>query len=200
MTKRARKKTPSRNPAGRPRSLDVDKAILNTAVRYAREQGYASLTIDAIAAESGVGKPSIYRRWSSRAEIVTEALVRQAEHDIPVPDSGSLREDLTRALLNVARQLRNTDGMIVRSLFAEAQLNENYRPVFRGFIERRRRKVRSLVEAAILKDQLKTELDIDLIVDEIYGTLIYRMLVGHAAIDDEFVKSHLGYVFTALKL
>jgi hypothetical protein len=71
-------------------------------------------------------KPSIYRRWSSKAEIVTAALVKQAEIDIPVPDSGSFKRDLTTALQNVARQSRDIDGKIVRSLFAEAQLNKKY--------------------------------------------------------------------------
>ncbi len=176
----------------------MGNAILEAALRLARSEGYAGLTIDAIAARSGVGKPSIYRRWSSKAEIVTEALTRQAERDIPVPDTGSLRDDLTTALLKVARQLRTTDGDIVRSLFAEAQLNEKYRPVFQAFIERRRRKVRALVEAAILKGKSKSELDLELIVDEIYGTLIYRTLVGHAAISDSFVRLHLAHVFRAL--
>ena len=95
--------------------------------------------------------------------------MKQAEIDIPVPDSGSLKRDLTTALQNVARQLRDIDGKIVASLFAEAQLSDKYRPVFQAFIERRRRKVRGLIEAAIAKGKLKGGLDMDLILDEFYG-------------------------------
>ncbi|MGA3116222.1 MAG: TetR/AcrR family transcriptional regulator [Syntrophobacteraceae bacterium] len=200
MKKPAGNKAPSRNPAGRPRSTDVDRAILDTALLHARKHGYASLTTDAIAAESGVGKPSIYRRWSSKAEIVTEALVRQAENDIPIPDSGSLKADLTTALQNVARQLRDIDGKIVRSLFAEAQLSDKYRPVFQAFIERRRRKVRDIVEAAVAREELEQGLDIDLVLDEIYGPILNRMLVGNAEIDERFVRAHLRHLFSGLGL
>jgi AcrR family transcriptional regulator len=178
----------------------VDRAILDTALLHARKHGYASLTTDAIAAESGVGKPSIYRRWSSKAEIVTEALVRQAENDIPIPDSGSLKADLTTALQNVARQLRDIDGKIVRSLFAEAQLSDKYRPVFQAFIERRRRKVRDIVEAAVAREELEQGLDIDLVLDEIYGPILNRMLVGNAEIDERFVRAHLRHLFSGLGL
>lgn len=125
MTKPARKKALSRNPARRP--LDGRGQVHSRkALFHARKHGYTSQTIDAIAAESGVGKPSIYRKWSSKAEIVTEALAKQAEIDIPTPDNGSLKKDLKTALQNMARQLRDIDGKILRGLFAEAQFSDKY--------------------------------------------------------------------------
>jgi hypothetical protein len=100
----------------------------------------------------------------------------------------------------VARQLRDIDGKIVRSLFAEAQLSDKYRPVFQAFIERRRRKVRDIVEAAVAREELEQGLDIDLVLDEIYGPILNRMLVGNAEIDERFVRAHLRHLFSGLGL
>lgn len=198
MTGGAGKRCPSRNPAGRPRSQEVDRAILEAALRLSRTTGYASVTIDMIAAEAGVGKPSIYRRWRSKAEIVTEAVARQAEEDIPVRDTGALSRDLHDAVLGVAKQLRTKDDRIVRSLFAEAQLDDTYRPLFQTFILRRRRAVRTLVASAVKRGEIRQGLDIDLIVDEIYGPLLYRILVGHLEIDDRFVHRHVAHLLASL--
>lgn len=190
------KSKPVFRKAGRPRSQAVDQAILGAALRLARQKGYANVTIDGIALASGVGKPSIYRRWSSKAEIVTEALSRQAEKDVQVPTRGSFRDILFKTLQNVARQLRESDGIIVCSLFAEAQLSKTYRPIFQGFIRRRRRRVRDLIASAISCGALSQNLDLELALDEIYGPILVRMLVGYSEIDDTFIRAHLHHLFT----
>ena len=79
----------------------------------------------------------------------------------------------------MARQLRTKDGKIVRSLFAEAQLDDSYRPVFQAFITRRRRGIRQLIEAAMETGQIDQDSDIELIVDEVYGPLLYRWSCRH---------------------
>ena len=80
---------------GRPRSAEVDAAILGAATELFVEHGYDGLCVEAVAARAGVSKAAIYRRHPSKAELVmaaAEALSRSAKG--PVPDSGSLRDDL----------------------------------------------------------------------------------------------------------
>jgi AcrR family transcriptional regulator len=60
--------------AGRPRSEDTEKRILEITLRHLARQGYNRMSLDAIAAEAGSSKPTIYRRWSGKAGLATAAL------------------------------------------------------------------------------------------------------------------------------
>jgi AcrR family transcriptional regulator len=80
--------------AGRPRDSDADDRILAAAYKLLMTARFSEVTMDAVAAEAGVGKPTIYRRWPSKEELILEALSVHA----PRPDmtlSGDLRADLT---------------------------------------------------------------------------------------------------------
>jgi AcrR family transcriptional regulator len=79
---------------GRPRDARRDEAILTATLGILRELGYRGLTVGGVAARAGVGRPTIYRRWSSKPALVVAALVESARLAVPLVDTGSLREDL----------------------------------------------------------------------------------------------------------
>jgi AcrR family transcriptional regulator len=86
---------------GRPRSLDVDEAVLQATVDLLAVTSFAQLSIEQIAKKAGVGKPAVYRRWPSKAAVVAEALGRFA----PVPHFDAKREpadSLRRGLIDFA--------------------------------------------------------------------------------------------------
>src|SRR5216684_1192664 len=105
--------------AGRPRSTQARQAILETALRQARQEGFAALTIEGIAREARVGKPTIYRWWPSRGAIVLEALQQHAQQILPLPPDGPLAERLAEWLKAVFKTLNEETGEIVRGLMAE---------------------------------------------------------------------------------
>src|SRR5579872_3964280 len=78
---------------GRPRDPGYDKAILDVTLEILNDKGYARLTIDGVAAKAGVGRPTIYRRWSSKPALVIAALTQSPQLSL-TPDTGALREDL----------------------------------------------------------------------------------------------------------
>lgn len=91
--------TAERQPAGRRRDSRVDHAILTATRHLLASVEYRALTVDGIAAQAGVGKAAIYRRYASKQEVVLAAAVQ--DEDIAVaPDTGSLAGDL-RALVGV---------------------------------------------------------------------------------------------------
>src|SRR5260370_18750172 len=91
-----------RRKPGRPRSAQAQKAIIDATLELLAEEGFQGLSIEAVAARAGVGKTTIYRRWSSKEELVMEA-IRQVQIDVPVMDTGNFRNDLA-ALLQTAYQ------------------------------------------------------------------------------------------------
>src|SRR5262245_34265059 len=78
---------------GHPRDARCDHAILQATLDLLVEAGAANLSIDGVAARAGVGKATIYRRWSSKEALVLETLSSDAT-TIEIPDTGSLRGDL----------------------------------------------------------------------------------------------------------
>ena len=83
--------------ATRPRvEGDREQEILDAALTVLAEVGYDKLTMDAVAAEAKASKATLYRRWSSKPELVVDAVCSHKEHP-PVPDTGTLRGDLLAA-------------------------------------------------------------------------------------------------------
>ena len=171
---------------GRPRSKQARQAILAAALGILKEQGYRAVSIEGIAAHAGVGKQTIYRWWKSKAEIVLEAFAQEAEALIPVPDTGSAREDLCLFLERTFRALKKT-GPIVCALMAEAQISPTFGPTFREqFIEIRRKSLRSILQNGKERGELAEQVDVEFLIDCLYGPMWYRLLSQHAPLDKAF--------------
>jgi AcrR family transcriptional regulator len=104
----------------RRRGEVLQAAIFDAALAELAEVGYARLAIERIAARARTSKASVYKRWPSRAELVVAALQYRlpAEPD-PVPDTGSLREDVLALLRRGAGLLDGLFGEAVRGLMVE---------------------------------------------------------------------------------
>jgi AcrR family transcriptional regulator len=83
---------PSRG--GRPRDPSRDGVIRAAILRLLAEVGYGSLTMDAVAAEAGVGKATIYRRWRTKEDLVVDTISDLNQELASPPDTGSLEGDL----------------------------------------------------------------------------------------------------------
>jgi len=83
----------SARPAGRPRDAKIHTALLASTQELLLEQGFDRLSVDSVAARAGVGKAAIYRRWPGKTALVVAAVVDLTQVP-PVPNTGSLRDDL----------------------------------------------------------------------------------------------------------
>ncbi|WHT22463.1 TetR/AcrR family transcriptional regulator [Crossiella sp. CA-258035] len=101
-------------PKSRRRGEQLEQAILDAAWAELNEVGYSRLTIEAVAARAQTSKPVIYRRWSSRAELVLAASHRQNPVRTPheAPDTGALRTDLLEVFTLIARRAEMMSEMI----------------------------------------------------------------------------------------
>jgi AcrR family transcriptional regulator len=170
-------------PRGRPRSAAARQAILDAAVAELQERGYAALTIEGIASRAGVGKQTIYRWWSSKADVVLDALLDLASTRITVPDKGSLAEDLIAFLRATFRQRGQRPVLI--GLMAQAILDEGFAVQFRDrFLFSRRAALRTILQRAVERGEVAAELDLELLIDVVYGVLWYRLLLDHAPLTE----------------
>lgn len=163
---------------GRPRDPAVHKAILAAAREVLLSRGYPNLTIEAVAARAGVGKASIYRRWSSKAALVVEAVFARTRHR-QLPDTGAIASDLRIAVgWGVEEFAAPEFRAAAPGLMAEARQDEGVcRLVRDGEYGRFRR----LIERGIERGELRSDLDVNVVMDVLVGTLFFRAaLIDHA--------------------
>src|ERR1700722_17936342 len=115
---------------GRPRDPGYDKTILRATLEILFDKGYAGLTIDGVATRTGVGRPTIYRRWRSKPALVIAA-ISQSVGLTPTPDTGSVRDDLLAfqrqqvRLMDIPQSRSITPGLVA-DLVADSELAEIY--------------------------------------------------------------------------
>jgi AcrR family transcriptional regulator len=106
---------PARRRTGRPPSLEADRAILETARAQLVERGYAGMSIAGIAEGARVGRPTVYRRYRDKADVVAAAIEFMPAPAAP-PDTGYARTDLLALLDGAARSI---DLSLVGTLLVE---------------------------------------------------------------------------------
>lgn len=102
----------------RRRGAELERAILDAAVAELTENGYAGLTMDAVARRAGTNKNAVYRRWPHRAALGVAAYRRLAVARLEAPDTGTLRGDVLALLRRVNQDVGSPRGEILRDLLA----------------------------------------------------------------------------------
>jgi AcrR family transcriptional regulator len=139
-----------------------------------------------VAEGAGVGKATIYRRYSSKEELVSAAIAEFVS-EIEIPDTGSTREDLLALMLSaVERYAGSSDEAAVMPSLVDAMSRdpELARAVREGFLAQRRAALREVVERGIERGDLRVDLDPELVLDVFGGPLFYRLLITGGPIDE----------------
>lgn len=184
---------------GRPRNAGYDKKILDAAEELLIENGYAGFTIDGVAARTGVGRPTIYRRWPSKAALAIAAL----EEGVPLdstPDTGSLREDL-RAFQRgrITRMNLPAHRPIVSGLVSHAVADPALAAEFTGWYLHRQEGVDLILQRAVDRGELPPDVDFELVNDLLLGPLYTRAVVRGQPLAPELARQTVDIVLAALR-
>jgi len=170
--------------AGRPRSPEVDAAILSAAARLLAEEGYARMSIDAVASAAGVSRTAIYRRFASKADVATAALVHLIDNRSPRPAADlDVEAALTRALEHLARRLRAKNSMaLVGTLLVEEEQTPELITLFRERVWAFRADLlREILDRARTRGEVRDDVDNDVVIGMLIGSL-YAAHLGHGKI------------------
>ena len=167
----------ARRGPGRPRNAAHDEAIVKAVRDLLQKGGYGALTIDGVAARAGVGRPTVYRRWPSKAALVIGALSEVAPEP-PAPDTGSLREDLLQIRRRQADLLASSEGRrVLPGLAADVAENaELHRSFCDRYVVPWRRAIEEVVERAVQRGEISSSANGRLVADVLSGPLFYRVL------------------------
>jgi len=146
-----------------------------------------------------VGKTTIYRWWSSKGALAMEAFLEDVAPSITFPVTDSARNDLLMQIHKVASIYRGKSGKIVREMIALGQFDPATMQSFvEGYLEPRRSAAKEVLMRGINQHEFSQSIDIEVIVDSLYGPLFHRMLTKHAPIDDKFVDTHVMLILDAI--
>jgi AcrR family transcriptional regulator len=165
---------------GRPRDARLDLAILAATRELLATGSYAELSMESVATRARVGKKTLYRRWSSKAPLVAEAVLEAygGSGSFPVAETGDIHADLRSWLNEHAEFLAESpNAALVRALIAAAAASsadgaalyqQLSAPQHAGLMTR----LRSAVEAG----QVRADAELDAVADALIGTLLFRVL------------------------
>ncbi|MBV2151552.1 TetR/AcrR family transcriptional regulator [Kitasatospora sp. SUK 42] len=178
--------TPPSQPAeppprrGRPRDAARDRALLDATLAVLAENGYGGLTTAAVAARAGVSTATLYRRWSSKEELVIAAAALYGEDPYAPPETGSLEGDLRVVLRDKAAAMTGESGRLMRALIGEAAHNTALADALvRAFLRPVYGRVAEVVRSAVERGEIPpvADADVDLLGEVVVGPVMTRFLL-----------------------
>lgn len=151
------------------------------------DEGFGRLTIEAVAKRAGVGKPTIYRYWSNAQELAMAAFLSRPEAVSAGTPRASARDGLKAHLQSVVAAFATSRGRQITLTMASSDPDSELAKAFRTQIILKSREAgRALFEAGERSAELTLDGNMEAALDMLYGPVFYRLLAGHAPLDDAF--------------
>jgi AcrR family transcriptional regulator len=164
---------------GRPRSVEADQAILHATLRMLGTQGVAGTTIEGVAADAGVGKTTIYRRWPTKTDLILAAISDLVPTGDP-PDTGSMAGDMAALAETQQRRLADSGlaGIVPRVLAESMSDPELHQDFVDRVVNPFRELLRLFIERGIERGELRPDLEVEPLVDLLHSIPIYKILMS----------------------
>jgi AcrR family transcriptional regulator len=168
-----------RRKRGRPRDPEADDRILAAASELILQHGFEHMTVDAVAARARVGKATVYRRWAKKEDLAVAAMGQLYRDEMPTPDTGSLRGDLTAAYTSALAFVNSPLGAsYLRTTISEAIRDERIAALYQEANEVAERGAFVMFERAIVRGEVRPDIDIAVAVQWLGGLLSARAITG----------------------
>jgi AcrR family transcriptional regulator len=151
----------------------------------------AAFTIERVAALAGASKTTIYKWWPSKGALAIEGYASTIDGVLAMPDSGDIERDLTTQLLTYVHLLRDTPaGRVTAELLGEAQTDPTLAEALRRTYSGPRRAVGlAALRAAQARGQIRADADPEMLIDQLWGACLYRLMMGDQPLTDDFAHA-----------
>jgi AcrR family transcriptional regulator len=173
---------------GRPRDPSRDDVIRAAILRLLAEVGYGALTMDAVAAEAGVGKATIYRRWRTKHDLVVDTISDINQAVAVPPDTGSVEGDVRAFMDLVVQTVQSPAGAAVRSLLPAMQYQPSLVEAFRtGPLRVWRGAFTQMWARAEARGEIRPGLDRSVTAEAVTALIVQRWLLTGEPLDSAYV-------------
>lgn len=188
----------TQRPPGRPRDPETERRILDAALQLLRSDGYTRMSVDAVALAAGASKPTIYRRWPTKADLATAAL-RTIQLAEPSVNTGTAKGDLIQTLENFRRSLLRPNGLsLIGTVLAEEEHTPELMQRFRErLVKPRRAMLRTILAGAEKRKELRAGVDLDCVVTMLVGAFYARYL-AESRVPESFPRTLVETVWRGI--
>jgi AcrR family transcriptional regulator len=180
---------PARRGRGRRPADEVRADVLETVGRLLLSEGSADLTFERVARLAGVSKTTLYKWWPSRGALALDGYFHAVEQTLAFPDTGDIRADLISQLRAFATVMTETPGgRVLAELIGRAQTDADLAAAYRAlYSAERRRLAGERLRKAQEAGQVRPEIDVQVLVDQLWGAVYHRLLIPDEPVTDDFV-------------
>lgn len=182
---------PLRRGRGRRPADEVRADILRTTGELLLTEGIVDLTFDRVARLAGVSKTTVYKWWPSRGALALDGYVHAVETTLAFPDTGDIRADLLTQLRAFKTLMTETaGGRALLDLVGEAQTDPDLAVSYRALYSSKRRQLAAerLARAQEI-GQLRPEIDVRVLIDQLWGSVYHRLLIPDEPVTDDFIDA-----------
>src|ERR1700747_2276320 len=177
-----------KRPPGRPRSEQARQAILRTTLKILGKNGFSDFKIEEVAAHASVGKATVYRWWPNKGALIADAFASSPTRKLRFPDTGSVYTDMSQQMRQLVKIFRSRRGRIVSAILGGGQSDKELISAFRErFLMPRRLEAYATLRRAIRRGELRKNIDLDLVLDSLYGPIYMRFLIRHDKMTPDFI-------------
>ena len=188
------------SPRGRPRDAATDERILTATFKQLVSVGYGGLSIEAVAAEAGVAKTTIYRRYPTKRQLVMAALNREVPFAPPPPDVPA-REGLALFVRVGIRMLIDSGAVrVLASLLVEDQREPGLLDAFRAnLVEPRRAQVVEMLRHGVERGEIRTDVDPYVVTEMVAGAIFAHHVVLGQPTTEVWIEQLVDHVWHAIE-
>ena len=180
---------------------EITTALRRALLEELAAVGYGRLSIEAVARRAGVAKTAVYRRWTSKLEMVLEVVSEVAGQRLAVPDTGSLGGDLELVLQIMAHTLRHPlASQIIPDLLSEAGRDPQIAQTLHQALRDAQKDVGvQLVDRAVARGEVPPGTDLDVALDLVVGPLYWRLAVVRQPLSPDYIPRLAAATAAALE-
>ena len=191
---------PKSEVRGRPRSEEAEEAILAATIQLLSEKHLRYISIEEIARKANVGKTTIYKWWPSKAYVALDAFLKKINRMVPMPDTGSVRNDIQEHCRSLISFYKSPAGRILGQFVAESESDKELASLFRErFLRPRREAAGVIFDRGIQRGEIDKSVNRELVLDMIYGPTVFRLFIGHAPLEDNLADDIVTILFSGLE-
>ncbi|WP_067692464.1 TetR/AcrR family transcriptional regulator [Nocardia jejuensis] len=188
---------PLRRPGGRAEK--VREAVHSAVLEAVEERGVDKVGIPDISRRAGVRDSSIYRRWGTRENLVLDVMLSASERTLPLPDTGSLRGDLTLFATALIDYLDTPLGTGLARALAFITDSDEIAQARKTFWENRYEANQVMVSRAVERGELAPGTDARTVIESLIAPIHFRHFLTHEPMNDRFVDQHITRVIRSLR-
>ncbi|MET0838768.1 MAG: TetR/AcrR family transcriptional regulator [Marmoricola sp.] len=168
-----------RRKRGRPRDPEADGRILAAASALILLRGFESMTVDEVASNAGVGKATVYRRWSRKEDLAVAAMEQLYSDEMPSPDTGTIRGDLESMFRSVLVFVNSPAGLDhVRTTIKESMRDDRIAALYRDASIRAEESATAIFERAIARGEVRRDTPVRTSVQFLGALVAMRAITG----------------------